>query len=199
MKTQKVKIKKMSISIPEYYSRVDSMPEDPPDSHAFMVQSKNAVCFVLVYQDSIEKAMPRNQKEVIKGIRKCMAENQGLIQVEAGDDFVYTIVKTLKDPGVQYILTLQRFFDDRILHIQAFFDETGMTGIRDTMVFTYCSQQGIIGKGENMSAGWVCDPYDPSVKTGALMNLSEKEEYDQKFPGFPLSMCRELVKTVLDS
>ncbi len=33
-----------------------------------------------------------------------------------------------------------------------------------------------------------------SITTGARMNLSEQEEFDEKFPGFPLSMCKELVK-----
>lgn len=30
------------------------------------------------------------------------------------------------------------------------------------------------------------------------MNLSEQEMYDDKFPGFPLSMCRELVRALIE-
>ena len=44
--------------------------------------------------------------------------------------------------------------------------------------------------------GWAKDPYDDTIREGALMNLSEREEFDEQFPGFPLSMCREFVRTV---
>ena len=48
-------------------------------------------------------------------------------------------------------------------------------------------------------AGWTKDPYDESYRRGALMNLSELEEFDEQFPGSALSMCRELVKAIEES
>ena len=45
--------------------------------------------------------------------------------------------------------------------------------------------------------GWSKDPYDENITTGVLMNQSEKEEYDEMFPGFPLTMCREFVRCIV--
>ncbi len=44
--------------------------------------------------------------------------------------------------------------------------------------------------------GWAQDPYDKNIKHGALMNISEQEKFDDKFFGFPLSMCREFIKAL---
>ena len=30
------------------------------------------------------------------------------------------------------------------------------------------------------------------------MNLSEQEQFDEQFPGFPLSMCREFINCVVE-
>jgi hypothetical protein len=117
-----------------------------------------------------------------------------------GKDYVYSIVKNLREPSrVQYILTYQRFYKDFILNVQAFFEEAGTTGIRDTMVYALCSNEGLIGDDdENPLAGWTQDPYDAEITKGALMNLSEQEQFDEQFPGFPLSMCRAFINCVVD-
>ena len=117
----------------------------------------------------------------------------------AEKDYVYSIVKNLKEPnGVQYILTYQKFYADFFINIQGFFEETGMTGIRDSMVLELLKREGTLGNNEDPFAGWMKDPYDDSITIGVRMNLSEQEEFDEKFPGFPLSMCRELVKCLIE-
>ena len=197
MKTQNVTINGRTISIPDYYQKVDSMPDDPADSIPFMVQTGNAMCFALIFPVDESKSLPCTKESLISGIRQFLGENQGLIQVEAAEDHVYSIVKTLKDPGdVQYILTYQMFFPEFILNIEAFFEEIGTTGIRDSVGYEMCRRQNLVGTEDDPFAGWARDPYDDTIKKGALMNLSEREEFDEQFPGFPLSMCREFVKTV---
>lgn len=70
-----------------------------------------------------------------------------MIQVEASEDYVYSIVKSMKEPsGVQYILTYQKFYPGFILNIQAYFDEIGTTGIRDSMVYEQCRRENLVGK-----------------------------------------------------
>ncbi len=131
------------------------------------------------------------------GCSEDLGDSQGLIQEEVAEDYVYSIVKTLKDPtGVQYTLTYQKFFPEFILNIQAFFDEIGRTGMRDTLVYAMYGKQGLVGNDKDPLAGWSEDPYDKTIRTGALMNLSEQERFDDHFPGFPLSMCREFVRAV---
>ena len=197
MNTQTITISGKMITIPDYYQKVDSMPDDPENSIPYMVQTGNAMCFVLIFPVDESKSLPRTKESLIAGIRPCLSEKQGLIQVEAYDDYVFSIVKTLKEPsGVQYILTYQRFYPEFILNIQAYFEEIGTTGIRDTIGYELCRRQNLVGGDDDPFEGWVKDPYDETVKTGALMNLSESEQFDKQFPGFPLTMCREFLRAI---
>ena len=197
MKTQNVMISGKTITIPEYYQRVDPMPDDPAESIPYMVQTDNALCFALIFPVEESRSLPRTKEALISGIRQFLGENQGLIQVEAVEDHVYSIVKTTKEPsGIQYILTYQKIFPESILNIQAFFEEFGTTGIRDSVVYEMCRRQNLVGTENDPFSGWMQDPYDDTIREGTLMNLSELEEFDKQFPGFPLSMCREFVRAV---
>ena len=197
MEYQDVIIFGRTISIPAYYQRVESLPGDPEGSVSYMVQSENALCLVQLYPISESESLPRKKETLIAGIRQYLGENQGLIKVETAKDYIYSIVKTLKEQGgVQYILTYQVFYPDFVLNIQAFFEETGITGTRDNAVYQYYRSKGLIGTSEDPFKGWTRDPYDESISNGALMNISELEQFDEMFPGFPLSICRELVRTI---
>lgn len=104
-------------------------------------------------------------------------------------------MKTAGQPdGVQYCLTLQVGYPSLVLNMQGFFDEAGMTGLRDAAVFEEAVGEGLVsGDGR----GWRKDPYDPSYTRGNLMNLSEDERYDGRFPGHPLSQARALVDFII--
>ena len=197
MSTQKVDVNGMVISIPAYYQKLNSMPDDPEGSVSYGVQTENAECFALLFPIAASQAMPRNREAVIAGIRQCLGEDQGIIQVEATDNYVYSIVKTLKQPSdVQYVLTYQRFYQNSVLNVQAFFDESGTTGIRDSMVYEFCRRENIVGSDDDPFMGWAQDPYDSNIRHGALMNISEQDQFDDKFVGFPLSMCREFIRAL---
>ena len=193
MEKQLLNINGETISIPACYQRVDSMPGDPANSVPFEVQTENAICVAFISAVDYSKSLPRTQNELVNGIRHFLADNQGLIEVVAEKEYVFSIVKNLKQPGgVQYILTYQKFCKEFIVNIQAFFEEIGITGTRECMVHEICRREGVL-KSDDPFAGWTKDPYDDSVTTGALMNLSEQERFDAKFPGHPLTMCREFV------
>ncbi len=194
MEKQTVKIADMSVDIPAYYQRTESMPGDPEGSVPYAVRTENALCVVFLSQVDNSKSLPREQETLIEGIRHFLGAGQGLIKAEAKDDYVYSIVKSLKEPsGVQYILTYQKFYEDGILMIRGFFEETGVTGIRDNMIFAMHRRENPAADDDNPFEGWSKDPYDESITAGVLMNLSEQEKYDEMFPGFPLTMCREFV------
>lgn len=197
MSNQRITINNNYFFIPDYYQKVDSMPGDPEGSVPYMVQTKNAMCFAMIFPIDASQAMPKSKEALISGIRQYLEENQGLIQVEAGEDHVYSIVKTLKEEGgVQYTLTYHKFFPDGVVNIQGFFDEIGITGLRDNIAYEMCRSLNLVGNDDDPLAGWARDPYDENYKKGALMNLSELEEFDEQFPGSALSMCRELVKII---
>ncbi len=110
----------MTVSIPDYYQKVKSEQEDPDNSIPFMVQTDNARCLAFVYPDVYEHAIPQGEETLIQGVRQFLAGNQGLVEIETGEDYAYSIVKTLKQPsGVQYILTYQKLFPEKIMCVQA--------------------------------------------------------------------------------
>ena len=199
MEKQEIYVNGELLCIPSYYQKVDSMPGDPENSAPYEVQTHNAGCIAFISTVDISKALPRKWEDLIGGIRHFLADNQGIIEVVTENDYVYSIVKNLREPsGVQYILTYQKFCKNSIVEIQGFFEEAGTTGIRESMVYAMLHNEKLIGDEENPLAGWMKDPYDENVKKGALMNLSEQEQFDETFPGFPLSMCREFIKCVTE-
>lgn len=168
MEKQIVNLEAIKVSIPDYYQKVNSMPDDPKDSVPYMVQTEHAICLALLSLVDKSEMLPRTKDSLIAGIRKDLDDNQGLVQVEVYDDYLYTIVKTLHKPsGVQYTLTYQRFYPDVILNIQAFFEEAGTTGLRDNLVYSMCRKHNIVGSAEDPFQGWMRDPYDGTVTKGA--------------------------------
>ena len=41
------------------------------------------------------------------------------------------------------------------------------------MVYMMCQNEKMVGNDQDPFAGWMRDPYDESISTGALMNISE--------------------------
>ena len=91
MKHQNVMINGITITIPDYYKRVDSMPDDPMNSIPYMAQTNNAMCFALIFPVDESKSLPRTKESLLSGIRQFLGKNQGLIQVEVTEDHVFNI------------------------------------------------------------------------------------------------------------
>jgi len=194
----------MTADIPDKFRKMDSMPEDPKDSVAYGMANSGTQSFVLIYPLPLSEAMPLTEPQIIiDSIHQFMNEKQGLIKVDsgktaAGRTFAYSIVKSLKDPvGVQYILTFQMEQGEEVTDVQAFFDESGMTGMRDNMVYGMALRDGLVTQGT--FEGWMEDPYDPEYTDGVRMNLSEDEQYDQAFPEHPLSEARSFVQYLIQN
>ena len=191
------------LKMPDYYVQVDAMPEDPENSVPMCAQSNSANIFTIAYPIDVMQAMPfENPQLVIDGIHEALSDDQGLIEVGSGytkadAPYIYSIVKTKMEPtGVQYILTYQIREKKYAVNLQGFFDEAGVTGQRDAMIYAALQNQGLLAADLE---GWMKDPYDPDYSRGLLMNLSEQVQYDEAFPEHPLSMARELVHFLNDN
>ncbi len=190
----------MALHIPKYYTRVNSMPNDPEGSEPYMTQTDTAGIFVMLFPAPAQSSMPYgNAQAVIDGIHGALGEDQGLVDVEIGETgkgrrYIYSIVKTLKKPsGVQYTLTMHVEYANHTECVQDFFDEINVTGQRDNAVLAM-----YLNENNGDMEGWFCDPYDPEYKKGVLMNTSEQKEFDTHFPGHPLTMARELVAYICE-
>ena len=199
----KIKIGKMKATIPDEYQQLKPFPDDLPGQVSFGRQTENALALVRVYPVALERAMPFDAPQsVIHGIHDALSEDQGLIEVSAGKTkgrklYIYSIVKTGQQPsGMQYVLTLHIRYPSGVLEIQAFFEEYGMTGLRDTIAYEIERREGNVGDGFE---GWMRDPYDSEYTRGIRMNLSEFPKYDRMFPNHPLSVLRQFVEDLKEN
>lgn len=186
--------------VPAVYQVVNSMPDDPVGSVPLMADTDISTAFVMLYLIPAEHAMPYGSPQaVIDGIHEALGSDQGLVEVSSGDTpsgnpYILSIVKTKTgQPGVQYGLTMDVGLGDAAMHVQGFFDEKGVTGIRAAAVFSALRNKGEIGP---EMQGWSRDPYDGAYERGFLMNMSEGEDYDAMFPEDPLSMARAFARCV---
>ena len=194
----------MNLNIPKEFKKMNSMPEDPKDSSTFGKQTSSSNCFLMIYPIDNQKEMPyENVKAVVDGIHGALTDTQGLVEVKTGTTknqkrYVYSIVKSKLEPsGVQYILTMHIDMQDYTINVQAFFNEKGITGGRDTAIMNKMINEGKIAL-PNLN-GWLKDPYDENNKKGLLMNLSEQNQYDALFPEHPLSETRRFIEYVIEN
>ena len=182
-----------AFNIPACYRAVAASPDDPEGAAPFVAETTLARAYFVGYPITRENRIPMEQKALLDGIRPFLGDNQGIVECEAEENWAYSIVKTLNgNGGVIYTLTFQKVFADRIMLVQGFFEENGITGLRESMVYENLRHNGRVGNDTDPLAGWCRDPYDESIKSGALMNLSELRKFDADFEDSPLMLCREL-------
>lgn len=194
----------MDINIPSEFIKMNSMPGDPADSTAYGKETQAANCYLMIFPIDNRATMPyEDTQTVINGIHNALTDMQGLIEVKAGKTkskkkYIYSIVKTKLEPsGMQYVLTMHIDMKDRAANLQAFFDETGTTGQRDTLIMSQMFADNKINSSKMDK--WFVDPYDKTFRKGLLMNLSEQPKYDELFPQHPLSEARRFVKYIIEN
>jgi len=109
--------------------------------------SSNSNNIAAIYLTSTENAMPfGDTKKVIDEIHESLEENQGLIEVDSGKsprgwDYIYSIVKTYDERimGNNYFLRLNIGNPEEDIEINAYFYETGTTGMRDAIGSNFAS------------------------------------------------------------
>lgn len=156
---------------------------------------------VSIFPITQSEAMDFNGREdLIHGIHNSLARNQALIEVNAGQldsgkPFIYSLIKTKQENGVQYFLLMHIKERGSVTAVKAFFDEMGTTGERDAIIYEVYRRKFPDFSTED----WCCDPYVENFKADYLMNLSEQEQFDEYFPYHPLSQCRQLIRFIKEN
>lgn len=123
------------------WQRIESIPEDPPNSQAYAKETDNSHGLLLVLPIATDKTMPFGDPGfVIDSIHGFLGDNEALIEVESKTNedasIIYSIVKTLMEPrAVQYIYTADIKTKNRPFRMQGCFEEAGTTGLRDAYVY----------------------------------------------------------------
>lgn len=198
-----------TLQLADHWQPFRTLPDDPPGTQAFGYKFTGGESGVVVVKPiPQEVAMELDAQSVIDGIRRVrdVIEGQvGLIDVDvartaSGLPYVYSIVKIRLEPvGVEYNLTLH-FPGEHPVQLQGGFAEGNLTGARDAMVYEMARRNNMVGEptANDPSGGWAHDPFDHST-TGFVMNMSELPRFDEQFPAHPLSMARELLRSIAGS
>lgn len=193
-----VEVGEERLLIPEGFEPVDEFPMTADDSVGFDREDEGTAALAVVGTLSCEESLfPVD--DVVSGVRGCLAPSQGLIDLwdedtSSGRPCRSSIVKTQVDSGVQYTLTMQILLSDRVVSLTVFGQENGVTGLRDSSVFSECRRNNLVGP--NLE-GWAIDPFEDSPIDPFPMNLSELRDLDEKFPLHPLSELRQFARFVL--
>lgn len=202
--------KSNSISLPSKYVKIKKkLPEDmglPKEAIAYNMANENTSALIICFPVSAEIAMDFDDPEsFISVLHQDMDDDSGIIEVKAGttdngSKYIYHIMKRSipSEDGIPlgnaYTINFNIMLGNVIQFINASFEEAGMTGMRDNMVYMMLRDEGLID--DNFS-GWSCDPYDKSYNKGFLMNQSEQRKYDEMFPEHPLTEARRLVDYII--
>lgn len=106
----------------------------------------------------------------------------------------------LHPSGMVYLSSFTIPFRDKSYVVKTQCPEYGITGARDSAVFALHADFDD-EENENFDPfkGWMKDPYDETITEGLLMNLSEAEEYDAKFPDHPLTRARKYLNRIKET
>lgn len=198
-----------TLTLPDYWQPLKTLPDDPPDTQAFAFKFRDgATGFLMMHTIPPHQAMPLDQHALIDGLRtadEVLAGEAGFIDVDAartasGLPYVYSLMKIPGEHrGVHYNLTLH-LVGERTLQIRSGFDEGDVTGMREAVVYEMAQRHNMLHEPtpDDPTGGWAHDPFDHST-TGFVMNMSELPDFDRQFPGHPLTMARDLLRTIAAS
>ncbi len=127
-----------------------------------------------------------------------IAAQGGLVECELFRLQNYDAVRTIyklpipdRPHGCVYVGAITLPFRDFSLVVRVQAMEGGVSGVRDTIVLQEQLAAGKVHFNEAASEviGWAGDPYEP-IETPLMPNLSDRPEYDARFPDHPLSVVR---------
>lgn len=132
----------------------------------------------------------------------------GLIMCEEifttnGIDGYESIFKVPRKEGMgmdyTYFLNLNNYEEQKLYQFRVIVFERSPTGIRDNVSMHPICEIAGVDLLELMEI-YRKDPYDKGYTKGNVMNLSERQEFDEYFPFHPLSIIRNKIRpNILDS
>lgn len=208
LKVKEKGFEELSFSLPK------QLPQ-PNRGYRYITNSCDGLVFSWIVKP--EQAMNYDSiEDTIKLLRENLDENSGIIEckngfTKNGNKFIYSIRKIRfykKDqpwPIVTYQLNCNVKIKDVDYFVDANFAEVATTGLRDSIGFNI--YQNLMEKKypdkelefEQIVESYVSDPYDENYKQGFLMNFSENEMLDEKFPDHPLSELRKYVRWLIEN
>ncbi len=188
-----------TVLVPEDYRPLPSKPTDPEGAASYGRVTTQSDIFVQVLPAVPGDGISFEKQEIIGKLHREMTDGEGLVEVRTGTTgkgkrYACSIVKSLPKPrAVEYRVNLFIERENGVSEVKGYFMETGATGFREASVKGRV-QREYPGMAEADFEGiWRRDPYDPLFTRGVLMNVSERAEYDLRFPLHPLTEARKFI------
>jgi hypothetical protein len=198
------------IKMPADYILQDPVPEGAgvPAALIYKLDSRLAAAELLCFAGPEERSLPftselsivETVRRITKGTRTAIIE-AGRGMSRTGMTYAYCITKhEYYEKGdaftcMEYTLDMNIDFPDLNWFINGSFLETGSSIDRDAEVLESIARERF-GSFDRAVEIWKRDPYDPELRDGLLMSYSDRAEFDERYPGHPLSKIRELVRFI---
>ena len=98
-----------------------------------------------------------------------------------------------------YLASFTILFRDKSYVVKFQCLEQGVTGARDSAVFAMFATFEDDEEEFDPFKGWAKDPYNENITEGVLMNLSEAEKLDERFPNHPLTRARQYLSRLKET
>ena len=179
-----------------------TLPEPPTGQRAWLTSDRDGI-FLNYFSKPPDIGANLTSLDALRAFyRKGVSAVGGaILEVDAlriaGFDAVRMILKLPQKPrGMTYLGSLTLPFRDFSFVIKAQCMEHGVTGLRDSVILDAELRAGNVVPDRNSGQmkGWCRDPYDPTIHTVLMRNLSEDVVYDKQFPDHTLSRCRNLLR-----
>ena len=202
---------------PQNYGDLNQpLPDDlPKPNKGCGIHTNQCFGLILSWIVAPEEAMDYDSVEdTIATTRHYLTDDSGLIECNGGvtakgHQYIYNIQKMqamepgMARPEVSYCLNFNVNLGGDDYYINGSFTEEGMTGARDS--FGFAVFQNAVQKQhpdehyttKELLQMFYKDPYNSDYRKGFLMNFSERDLFDERFPEHPLSMIRKYVKWVI--
>lgn len=105
---------------------------------------------------------------------------------------VSTLFKFPQQPGgIMYIASVIIPFKECSYVLKVTAAEVGHTGMREAVIIDMLLKDDV-----DMDRLYA-DPYEPALREGLLMNITEQPEYDVRFPSHHLTQARQLIARIM--
>ena len=180
MSEQNFKAFELKVKPDEYGNLNKPLPDTVPKPNVGC-GIRNDECFGLIFAWIVapEEAMDYDSVEdTVKDVRLSLMENMGLLECKNG----------LTAKGHKYIYAIRKIQET----VQ------GLPKPEVSYLLKEKSPEKHFTTKEMMKMFFE-DPYDSEYREGFLMNFSERDIFDERFPDHPLSIARKYVKWVLEN
>ena len=192
----------MKLKLPPGYHRCNSLPEDPPSSVVYGMETKTIQCSIMALPIKTIHAIPFDNVELVEEmVCRSISSEQSVVEVcsgncRSGNHFIYLVIETIKKLFTQqYFVLLEVEFGKKTLYIRGFFTGHNEIVNNDILKCWSLNSKGLFKLDEYKNKS--VKSYGKEQKTNCKENLYCSSEVSSHY-FCPLEYVKEFVESVTD-